>query len=742
MIDLPQTPDAPIRGFLDGLSAAEAANLGEREIGGQLVRDIPKQLGRQFRKVQKASYDKDTRTVTMAVSSEFPVDRYFGQEVLSHKKGALRTDRLDGGVSLLFNHDYDLLLGRSVSYQLGEPMHVTCRFGTSGLAKEKEADVEAQILVDVSIGYVIHEADVTEDKSGMRSYLVTDWELLEVSLVTVPADPTVGVGRAVAEQVPLKVRSFRKEESAAVEAAVARATKTAAETGDEDDEDPDDEEAEGTGSEDERSAPNPSTTQPAEPTPTKRTTPMAEATVTVDLAAQHKERVASLRNIRRANPVHYTEEELFRDMDAETPVSQIASRVADKFIESQSRTDVKTAGDEVIGRMSEKEQKSYSLRNVYCAAINQRHKGTFSDKGADAGFEREVSESLKTAAAERGYREFGAGIVVPSQLPFSPARAAQQRNIAAGGPVGAVSIVPTIQADVIELLRSRTVCLALGARYMTGMFGTPRILRQNAAAQSNWLAEQGASVESDIGFDYIQMSPKRLSMQNGYFIEFLAQSPIAIEDMLRDDRNQVMARSLDTAGLFGTGANNQPLGLLGQTGLTSILTGSTRAANGTVTAGAGGVPATFVDVNNFESAISTQNGDIGTMGWALTPKVRAAMRSTPKAPGTANAAGFIWPDVSPVDGNGVQEGPLSYRANVTANTAFTGFTANAVPGLHAAFLGVWDQMLIGDWGLNEVINDNITGAPQGLFNIIEHTLHDINFRHIACFAASTSILPS
>ena len=715
-------------GVLPSLSASEAANLDER--------GIPKKLGRQARKAVISGYDKDTHTVTMAVSSETPVNRYYGEEVLSHEKGAIRTDRLKAGVALLFNHDMDLHLGRSQSFELGDPMHVTSRFGTNPLALEKEGDVDSGILVDVSIGYIVHQWDITEDaKTGARTYTAVDWELLEVSLVTVPADPTVGVGRS-AEEIPVSVRSYRTIEGDPA------SLRTAASSGEDDEEeDPDDEENEGSGSEDERTT-NPTeqrnATMAAAATPNPTPTPAAAAGT--DLVAQQHERVASLRAIRKMNPDQYSEESLYTDMTSGRAISVITNEVADRFIASKSGSEVKTGSSDVLGRMSEREQKEYSLRNVYCAAINQRMPNTYKDKGAEAGFEREVSDSLKTSAGERGFNDFGAGIVVPTHLPYSVQRAQQQRTIAAGGPVGAVSILPTVESTPIELLRSRTVCLALGARYMPGMFGNPRILRQNSAAQSNWLTEGQPSTSSDIGFDYIQMAPKRLSIQNGYFLEFLAQSPLAIEDQLRDDRNAVLARSLDTAGVVGPGTNGTPLGLLGQTGLTSILTGTTRSASGAVTAGAGGVPLSYVDCNNFEAAIATANGDIGTMGWALTPRVRAALRSTPKIPGTAS--GFVWPDASPVDGNGLQEGPLSYRSIATANAAFTGFTANSVAGCHLGILGVWDQMLIGDWGFNEVINDNITGAPQGLFNIIEHSLHDINFRHIASFAASTSILPS
>ncbi|POC04906.1 phage capsid protein, partial [Vibrio vulnificus] len=49
----------------------------------------------------------------------------------------------------------------------------------------------------VSIGYIVHEMVLEKDEDGTRTYRVTDWEPFEQSFVTVPADPTVGVGRSL-----------------------------------------------------------------------------------------------------------------------------------------------------------------------------------------------------------------------------------------------------------------------------------------------------------------------------------------------------------------------------------------------------------------------------------------------------------------------------------------------------------------------------------------------------------------
>lgn len=723
------TKETRYAGVIHRLSAAEEQNLDER--------GIPKKLGRLYRKLERVGYDAESRTVTVAASSSTPVERYFGQEILSHEKGAIRDTRLKNGVSLLFNHNYDALLGRSISYELGDPLRVTSRFGNSDLAKEKEQEVADEILVDVSIGYLVHEWEITEDKNGIRTYLAVDWEPYEISLVTVPADSTVGVGRDAKE---VKVRSFKRMAD----------DDDPDDDGDSEDDDPDDESERSKGDEEdpdseddedeedegERSA-SPKATRTTQPN-TERKLTMADANVEKDTAALRKERGAALRSIRKMNPEHYTEDALLRDLDSDESVSVIGERVADTVIKAKESGNVRTIGDELFGRMSDKERKSYSLRNVYCAAVNARAAGTFKDKGAEAGLEREVSDDLRKAANERGITGLGGGIIVPSATTRSLWNETQQRALAAGGNAGTATNVVNVDANPIELLRGRTVCLALGARMMSGLHGTVKLSRQTGAASSNWLAEAGSVTNSDPTLDAITMTPHRLSIFNSYYLELLAQSPLAVDSFLAMDRLNVLARSLDVAGLNGPGTSNVPLGLMNQSGLAAILTGTTRAANGTITAGAGGVPMSFVDVNNMEAAISTANGDIGTLGWAMRPKVRAAMRSTPQIPGTAS--GFIFPNSKP-DARGIQEGPLGYNA-IASTLVPTGYTVNSVPNLDAVILGVWDQMLFGDWGLSEVIADNITGAASGLFKIIEHAMYDTNVRHIESFAASTSVLPS
>ena len=461
-----------------------------------------------------------------------------------------------------------------------------------------------------------------------------------------------------------------------------------------------------------------------------------ETTATVDHAAVEATRVAGLTALRTQYPQQFSEPALRAAIALDTPLSDAKRIIGDKIIAASERDNVPTIAEELFSGMSESERGRYSLRDAYAFACNQRNPGMIPNVDPKS-FEVEVSNELRKIAGKREISGLGGGLIIPSASTRFASR--QERTIAFGGNAGTYTGFTTVEADPIELLRSKVYIMALGARFMTGLQGKIQMPRQSAAASSNWELEGNAGSNSDPALDDITMQPNRLTIQNSYYRDFLAQSRLAVDGWLADDRDAVLARALNGASIAGSGTAPVPTGLLNRSGLAAVLSGTTRATNGTVTAGLGGVPLTYVDVNAMESTIATANGDIGTMRWLGTPKVRAASRSIPKTPGTATD--FIMPD-SVVGANGLQTAFLGYQGIFTSDPVLTGFTANSITGCHALILGVWDQMLIGDWGLSELVVDNVTGAASAKVIITEHAFYDCNVRHLPSFCVCESILPS
>lgn len=138
--------------------------------------------------------DEAGRALEFSFSSEAPVERWFGSEVLSHARESVDLSRLNDGAPLLWNHDPDRVLGVVERGWIDEEKKrgmVSVRFSRSAFAEEKLADIRDGILRNVSVGYSITDADQSRD----GSIVATSWSPHEVSVVSVPADASVGIGR-------------------------------------------------------------------------------------------------------------------------------------------------------------------------------------------------------------------------------------------------------------------------------------------------------------------------------------------------------------------------------------------------------------------------------------------------------------------------------------------------------------------------------------------------------------------
>jgi hypothetical protein len=153
---------------------------------------------------------EDTRKRKISFSSEYPYERWFGTEILDHKPSSIRMDFMKSGrAPLLMGHDQRLVIGviESVSIDSKDKMgRAEVRFSRSDFAEEKLRDVDDGILVNVSTGYRVHEMVLEKQSDAGDTYRITDWEPLEASLVGIPADPSVGVGRQASPN-ELEVRS-------------------------------------------------------------------------------------------------------------------------------------------------------------------------------------------------------------------------------------------------------------------------------------------------------------------------------------------------------------------------------------------------------------------------------------------------------------------------------------------------------------------------------------------------------
>lgn len=137
----------------------------------------------------------------LTFSSETPVERWFGQEILDHTPEAVKLERINRGGALLLNHDRNQQIGVVLKAEItgDKKGKALVKFSRSAKAEEVFLDVIDGIRSNVSVGYKYHELKLEREKDDESVYRVTSWEPCEISLEAIPADPNVGVGRSLLE---------------------------------------------------------------------------------------------------------------------------------------------------------------------------------------------------------------------------------------------------------------------------------------------------------------------------------------------------------------------------------------------------------------------------------------------------------------------------------------------------------------------------------------------------------------
>lgn len=147
----------------------------------------------------------EERRVTVSFSSEQSYERWFGSEILQHDEGSLSLERLQNIGIALYNHKSDYVIGKLENIKLdaeAKRAYADIVFDDDEESEKIYKKVKSGTLKGVSVGYRV---DVWEDVAAGKSssngrfagpaYIATKWTPFEVSIVSVPADDSVGVNR-------------------------------------------------------------------------------------------------------------------------------------------------------------------------------------------------------------------------------------------------------------------------------------------------------------------------------------------------------------------------------------------------------------------------------------------------------------------------------------------------------------------------------------------------------------------
>ena len=455
----------------------------------------------------RADLDEDARTVSLSFSSETPVERWFGDEVLVHNPENIRLGRLNDGAPLLWNHNLDDQVGRVESANIENRRgKAVVRFSKSQRAESLYQDVLDGIVTNVSVGYRIHEMEQVEQ--GRDIYMATDWEPHEISMVSSGADITVGIGRSseaigvhqtrVITPIPIKEPEKMTDEIKVDVQAIR---------------------------DEERSK----------------------------YEAEQQERIRTINDMAKDAP--YLRELADKALEENQPLD-VFQRAALEATKQELKTKP-VQNDDFINNpvrvdLTPKEQESYSfIRAIQASASND---------WAGAGFEKEVSDTI----AQRQGVSSG-GFYIPTDMAWGQRDLTVGTNSAGGFLVG----TDHMGSDFISALRAKMVSMQAGARLMSGLTGNIAIPKIATGTAVGWVAEAAAPTEGAPVFAQVSLSGKAVVGYVQISRNLLVQSDPSVDSIIREDITNGIAVALDAAALVG-GGTNEPTGALSTSGIGSV----------------------------------------------------------------------------------------------------------------------------------------------------------------------------
>jgi HK97 family phage major capsid protein len=624
--------------------------------------------------------DRTDETLTFSFSSEAPVERFFGREILVHEKGAMDLSRLNDGAPWLWNHERGVVLGVVEKAWLGDDrrLYSTVRWSPNTTERGTEEyrrrnDIEAGITKNVSFAYSIDDID---ERDG--DFYVTKWKALEVSSVSVPADQSVGLGRAMDEPAPVAPEPEPAPEPVADDESQAlRILKTE---------------------------------QAAERAETLDETPMTNevnvAEVQSEARRAERDRVATIRGMveQFELPSDLADSLINSDATVDSARESVMKQLGMRKVEYTGK--VHDAGAAELG-LSKREVKRYSFLRVaaYLADPNPR-------TAESAAFELDVAR-----AAQSKHSRSASGVLIPWEV-LNANRAAETPGQTAGvfGDGGALVGSNRLDAQFIDLIRNRSAFLNSGLTMLSGLEGNVEIPKKLGSSTYYFVGENVDVTTSKLGFGLVNMVPRTIGVRVPISRRMMIQASPDVENLVRLDMAESVALGMDSTIGYGTGSNGQPLGIINTTGIGSVTLdgGADKAFPANLGSGTHdcGVWGNYVDL---ETALAANNLDAGSMRYIMNSVVKGALKQTLRA--SAAGSDYIMTDAGEVNGYSV----------VVSNQMQT----------NDVLFGNYADCVVGMWSGLDVVIDPYTQSASGQVILTVHQDFDVAVRRPQSFALGT-----
>jgi HK97 family phage major capsid protein len=658
--------------------------------------DLQKLKGPQRRELQMGMQveEKTDETLTFSFSSEAPVERWFGREILLHEEGAMDLSRLNDGAPWLWNHERNTVLGVVEKAWLGDDrrLYSTVKWSPNTTERGTEEykrrnDIEAGITRNVSFAYEIREIEERGD-----GFYVTSWPVLEVSSVSVPADQTVGLGRAMDDPWDGEQKSEPPIVSEVVEDIA-----------------PEPEREEVHRLKDEQSAERTETTEHI-----AMSTEINVAELQSDARRAERERVAAIRGmVNQFELSNDLAEKLINDdatVDAARAV--VMEQIGMRKVEYTGK--VHDAGAAQLG-LSEREKRQFKLCRLINHAMEPNSKTT-----AEAGFELEVCRAAADLQAKT-LSKSARGFLIPWEVLGAANRAAETPGQTVGTFADGGALVGTnrLDAQFIDLIRNRSAFLNSGLTMLSGLEGNVEIPKKLGSSTYYFVGENIDVTNSKLAFGLVNMIPRTIGVRVPVSRRAMLQSSPDIENLVRLDISESVALGMDYTIGYGTGNNGQPLGIINTAGIGSVtFAGGTNKKFPASLGGDGSSDLNCGDWGDYvdlETELAIDNLDAGSMRYVMNSVVRGALKQTLRA--SSAGSDYIMTDAGQV--NGYQ---VTVSNQMQTNDVLFGNFADCVVGM---------------WSGLDLIVDPYTQSASGQSIITVHQDFDVAVRRPQSFALGT-----
>lgn len=392
----------------------------------------------------------------------------------------------------------------------------------------------------------------------------------------------------------------------------------------------------------------------------------------------------------------------FDDLQARIDAFEPQIKRAEQIEANEKRA--AAAAGQVVGKSEEKEKremiKAYSLHK---ALRSQLPNGKLD--GVEAEYDQEMRNNLPKGVNIQG-------VAVPNGV--NQKRAAGQTVSQDSGAYGA-NLVVDQYAGIIEALNPNPVVAGLGARYLRGLTGDAVFPTNGGGITATWETEIATVSATKNAYGRKTMTPKRLSATVVVSLQNMLQSTPDLEMITANDIRGAVERAIDSAVINGPGSGGAPEGILNNSSV-DVLAGDTN-----------GIAPSWAQLVAMETAVFAANAAGGNLNYLITPGLKGLLKTTAH---TANNAYYLMGTDNTINGY-----------NATASTLVpSNLTKGTGTDLHAAIFGDFANVFIGEWGVTDMVVDNITQKKSGNIEVTVNKFLDILLRHPEAFSVSKDFI--